>query len=147
MAMRGVGCKNHICLIFSIEIVGGLANEEKMYLLKNEISNIKWKIPGLAEMRGEGERLWLKRNGNQLYYFGETKSYRGLEFYIKKEVTKQIIKFRGITERIAVLKLKINKWVRMTIITQQGQSKRTQRNFMLSWKKQLKKKGNISAQR
>ncbi len=34
--------------------------------------------------------LWLRRNGNQLYYFGESKGYSwGREggFYVKKEVT------------------------------------------------------------
>ncbi len=62
---------------------------------------------GLAEVRKMGEGL-LKRTNNYFYYKGETKGYRGVGFYTKKEMFSKIIEVKAISERISVLTLKMN---------------------------------------
>ncbi len=57
-----------------------------------------------------------RNNGNLLYYFGQTKGYRGVGFYIKKHLEKRLIEVKGISERIAVAKIKPNETTNLAII-------------------------------
>lgn len=57
-----------------------------------------------------------RRNGNIWYYFGSTKSFRGVGFYVKKRIASHIVKIEGVTERIVVLKIKLNEKTRVTVI-------------------------------
>lgn len=94
----------------------GLASEERIYELEKATENIKWDVLGLAEVRRTGEQLIKRTNGNLLYYYGTTKGYRGVGFYINRSITDRIVEVKGITERVAVLKLKINTSTYITII-------------------------------
>ncbi len=51
-----------------------------MYLFEKQLEKIKWDIVGLAEIRREGESLTKRHNGNEFYYYRETKGYRGWDF-------------------------------------------------------------------
>ncbi len=79
------------------------------------LEKIRWDIVGLAEVRKMGEGL-LKRTNNYFYYKGETKGYRGVGFYIKKEVFSKITKVKAISERITVLKLRVDNSTNLMII-------------------------------
>lgn len=94
----------------------GMANEERMQEFENALKDIKWDIIGLAEVRREGESLVKRKNDNYMYYYGETKGYRGVGFYIKGELEKDIIEIKSVSERVGVLKIRIEKNVVMTII-------------------------------
>lgn len=86
-----------------------------MQEFENAIRDIKWDIIVLLEMRKRGENLVKRKNGNYLYYYGETKGYRGIGFYIRGELWKNVIEVKRISERIGVLKIKIESKVTLAI--------------------------------
>jgi len=94
----------------------GLADKARMYEFEKAVKNIKWDVIGISEIRREGEKLERKVNGNLFYYYGETRGYRGTGFYIHKNVTNRVLKVKGISERISILKLKIQEKVNLNII-------------------------------
>lgn len=46
---------------------------------------IKWNILGIAEVRKHGESFKRRKNGNILYYYGTTKGYRRVGFFIDEK--------------------------------------------------------------
>ena len=94
----------------------GLANEERVQEFENALQSVKWDIIGLSEVRREGENLIRRRNGNFFYYYGETKGYRGIGFYVKEDLGKDIIEVKGITERVGILKIKIDGELVLTVL-------------------------------
>lgn len=94
----------------------GLANEARVYEFEKAVEKLRWDIIGLAETRISGEKLVRKKNGNLFYFYGETKGYRGVGFFVKQKLTKDIIVIRGVSERICYLKLKVQKNVNLLII-------------------------------
>lgn len=68
----------------------------------------------------EGEKLESKINGNLFYYFGERRGYRGTGFYLHKNVTDRVIVVKGISERISLLKLRIQENVNLSVIQVYG---------------------------
>jgi hypothetical protein len=71
-----------------------LRTSERETGLENALEGIRFKVLGLCELRKDGENIIERENGNILYYYGKAGD---------------IEEFAGISERIAVLKLKINK--------------------------------------
>ncbi len=94
----------------------GLASLERRHLLDQQIQKIKWDIIGLSEIRTVGEKLIRKKNGDYFYCFGETKGYRGVGFLIKSNITNQILEIKGISERMCLLKIKINSNIKLLIV-------------------------------
>ncbi len=94
----------------------GLATEERLYQFEKNLENVKWDIVGLGEVRRKGEKLMTRKNGNYWYYFGESKGYRGIGFYIKGYWKNKIIEMKGITERVGYIKLQIEKGVKLLVV-------------------------------
>ncbi|CAH0716463.1 unnamed protein product, partial [Brenthis ino] len=90
-----------------------LRTEERLTELELALSNIKWDVLGLSEVRRLGESIE-DRKEYILYYKGETKGNYGVGFMIKKHLERNIEEFKGISDRIAVLNLNLpsykNKW-------------------------------------
>ncbi len=63
-----------------------------------------------------GEKLIRKKNGDYFYCFGETKGYRGVGFLIKSNITNQILEIKEISERMRLLKIKINSNIKLLIV-------------------------------
>ena len=80
------------------------------------MEKVKWDIVGISEVRREGEKMERKTNGNYFYYFGETRGHRGTGFFIKNSITNKVIAVKGITERISLVKLEIEKEANLCII-------------------------------
>lgn len=76
---------------------------------------MKYDIIGLSETRREGERLTRRLNGNIWHFFGETKGFRGVGFYINKNIADEIIEIKAYNERIAVAKIKISENINLAI--------------------------------
>ncbi|MBP1527199.1 MAG: hypothetical protein H9Q66_04685 [Spiroplasma ixodetis] len=93
-----------------------MANEERLYEFEEALRDIKWDIIGLAEVRRKGEGLIRRKNGNYLYYFGETKGYKGIGFYINHRIWNKVIEIKRSTERIGIIKIEIEKKTVLTII-------------------------------
>jgi hypothetical protein len=77
--------------------------------LENALEGIRFNVLGLCELRKEGENIIERENGNILYYYGKAGGQKGVGFVVSKDYKHNIEEFAGISERIAVLKLKINK--------------------------------------
>ncbi|KAJ2946424.1 hypothetical protein O0L34_g12464 [Tuta absoluta] len=78
-----------------------------MIELKNALEKVKWDIIGLSEIRREGniieEHDWCIFN-----YFGEKKGENGVGFIVRKEHKENISEFKGISDRVALLNIKIH---------------------------------------
>ncbi|XP_063391796.1 uncharacterized protein LOC134677293 [Cydia fagiglandana] len=74
--------------------------------LRNALKEIKWDILGLCETRRLGTNI-NEYDDFILFSVGETKGQYGVGFLVKKELKKHILEFKGISERVAVLRLKI----------------------------------------
>ncbi len=98
----------------------GLATEERLYELEKALENVKWDILGISEVRRVGENLIKRTNGNIFYYYGKTKGFRGVGFYVNEKWRSSIIELKSINERLAVLKMKINKSIPRTCIQVYG---------------------------
>lgn len=90
-----------------------LRTAEKLLELEIALGNIKWDILGMSEVRRIGNCI-KEYDDYILYYIGETKGQFGVGFMVKKHLKKQIIEFKGISERIALLNIQLqgykNKW-------------------------------------
>ena len=87
-----------------------------MYEFDEAIKYINWDVIGISEVRREGEKLERKENGNLFYYYGETRGYRGTRFFIHQNITNRVVEIKGISERISILKLRIQEKVNLNII-------------------------------
>ncbi len=94
----------------------GLANDDRLYLFEREVEKIRWDIIGISEVRRMGEKLLERKTGNYFYYYGTTKGYRGIGFYISKKLKDRVVQIRGISERIGLLKLKLDDRTKIVIL-------------------------------
>ena len=53
---------------------------------------------------------------NYLYFYGQTKGYKGIGFYVNKQLVGRVLEVKGITERIGILKLKLENKVNLMIM-------------------------------
>lgn len=83
-----------------------LRTEESLQEFIHSIQNIKWDIIGLSEVRRLGETIE-EYDQFLLYYKGETPGRHGVGFLIKKTLKTFITEIIGISERIAILNIKI----------------------------------------
>jgi exonuclease III len=93
-----------------------MVGEERMCEFENALEKINWEIVGLSEVRRIGENLIKRKNGNYFYYFGETKGYRGVGFYINAKIWNKVYEIKSVNERICTLKIDYSKRIKMTII-------------------------------
>ncbi len=93
--------------------------------LKNEVNTLEFeaaieksniKIMGLSEIRRSGKKIIETREGNILCYVGNEKGQAEVGFWVDKNFKKSMIEFQGITDRIAVMKLKLKRNSRLTLI-------------------------------
>ena len=93
-----------------------LSSEERLYELETACNAIKWDVIGPAEVRRKGKRLVQRKNGNYLYYFGETSGQKGVGFYINGRMWGNVEEIKGVTERICLMRLRVEKKVKTVII-------------------------------
>lgn len=82
-----------------------LRTEESLKELEIAISNIKWEILGISEMRRPGEGIE-EKNDYIMFHKGEHTGQKGVGFLIKSKLKKNIIGFEGVSDRIAAVHLK-----------------------------------------
>lgn len=94
-----------------------LLSDDRLDQLQIELAKIQWDIVGLAEVRRRGENLMCLPSGHTLYYKGQEQiSQAGVGFIINSKWSPNVLQFKGISERVAFLTLKINKRTEMKII-------------------------------
>lgn len=82
-----------------------LLSKDRLVELDEALTEIKWDVIGLAEIRRPSEQLFIKENGNLFYHYGKTKGQMGVGFYVHKRWRHKIQEVKAISERIAILKL------------------------------------------
>lgn len=94
-----------------------LINNERLLQLEEELSSIKWDIMGLAEGRRRGEALMQIKSGHYLYHIGkEDESVGGVGFLINKSIAPNITTYKGISDRVAYIILRLNRKTTLKII-------------------------------
>ena len=83
-----------------------LREEEDLTELMYALKHIKWDVLGLSEVRRMGENI-VVHSDYLLFHIGETPGQYGVGFIIKKQITEYVEGFVGISERIAIINLKL----------------------------------------
>lgn len=83
-----------------------LKNDENLTELIHALKQIKWDIVGLSEVRRMGERI-ISYPDFLLCHIGTTPGHHGVGFIIKKHLENYVESFVGISERIALLNIKL----------------------------------------
>lgn len=92
-----------------------LKHQENLDELEYAFQNSNLDIIGLAEIRREGDTIITTKLGNLLCYIGTKGGQRGVGFLIKENLSQKISEFRGISDRIALVKFNLEKQT-LTII-------------------------------
>ena len=95
-----------------------IAEDHKLDQLLMELDNIKWHIVGISEThRMEEELIQLKVSNHLFYNKGRDDTKRsGVGFLVNKNIAGNIISFNSISDRVAWLKVKLNKRYTLKII-------------------------------
>ncbi|XP_037780209.1 craniofacial development protein 2-like [Penaeus monodon] len=93
-----------------------LSEDYHLEYLVNEISNIKWDVIGISEMRRPGENATQLPNQHILFHKGNDKKQRGVGFLIHKKLKGNITEFHATSDRVASVKIKISKRYDIKII-------------------------------
>ena len=81
-----------------------------MIELEEEISRIKWNIIGLSAVRRKGKgSIILNNTGHTLYQSGSDEQRHGVGFMVNKNIAHNVISFRGLSDRVSELTVRINK--------------------------------------
>ena len=97
--------------------VRSLLGEDRLVELEEELKQVKWNIIGLAETRRHGECITKLVSGNVLYTIGQdNKSQAGVGFLVHKDIAKNVIEFKGGSERTAMIIVKLNSKYSVKII-------------------------------
>ena len=87
-----------------------LSSDDRVIELGDEISRMKWNIIGLSEVRRKGKgSIILNNSGHTVYYSGSDEQRYGVGFMVNKNIAHNVISFRGLPDREAVLTVCINK--------------------------------------
>lgn len=86
-----------------------LSTNEKVEELENALTNIKWNILGLSEVRRTGESITKLRSGHTLYNKGhEDSKIYGVGFMIHRDMNHEITNYVGISDRMAYITIRIS---------------------------------------
>ena len=73
-------------------------------------------IIGISEVRKEGTELATLRNGHLFYHVGNGNSQAGVGFLVHKTLAGNAIEFKGNSDRICLVFVRLNKKCRVTVI-------------------------------
>lgn len=112
--------KNKFKSLDSIRIgtlnVRTLKDETNLLELENAFKEKKVSILGLAEIRRKNEKIIQLKSGNILCHSDSTGGQRGVGFLIDKKFKDQIVEFKSISERLAILKVEQKEGYTLTLI-------------------------------
>lgn len=94
-----------------------LKTEESLMELEKSLEKINFDILGLCEMRRLDEKIE-EREGYILFQKGIIAGQRGVGFMIKKSLKENIVELIGISDRLAVLNIKLPGYKKIWTITQ-----------------------------
>lgn len=81
-------------------------SQESLLELENALETIHWDILGLSEVRRADEKI--EEHDKYIFYYKNViAGLNGVGFMVKKYLKNEILEFRGISDRIAVLNIKL----------------------------------------
>ena len=81
------------------------------------MDRINFDIVGICETGRKGEGcLTLNKSGHQFYYKGGNTHQNGIGFIVNKNIAGNVTSFKGISDRVAQLTIKINSKYHLNII-------------------------------
>ena len=80
------------------------------------MENIQWDIIGISEVRKKGTELATLRNGHLFYHVGNENSQAGVGFLIHKTLAGNAIEFKGISDRVCLISVRLNKKFKVNVI-------------------------------
>ncbi|XP_050677287.1 craniofacial development protein 2-like [Leptidea sinapis] len=86
--------------------VRSISSPERLLEFEKALDDIKWDIIGLSEVRRMGECIE-EYDNYLLYHNGETPGLYGVGFLLKKYLSSKVEEIIGISERIAILNIKL----------------------------------------
>lgn len=87
-----------------------LSSDSRTTEFETELTKIKFDIIGICETRWKGEGcITLKESGHNVYYKGGDTHQRGVGFVVHKNIAGNIKSFKGVSDRVAQITIKINK--------------------------------------
>ena len=93
-----------------------LSSDDRLHELEDKLDRINFDIVGVCEIRGKGEGcLTLNKSGHQFYYKGGNTHQNGISFIVNKNIASNVTSFKGISDRVAQLTIKIIWQVRNTV--------------------------------
>lgn len=98
--------------------VRSLVGDDKYLELEEALNCSKYKIDilGLSEIKRVGDKIIKTKNGNLFCFIGTTPGMRGVGFIVDKKWGDNLLEYRGISDRLALLKIKLDKGKNLTII-------------------------------
>jgi exonuclease III len=94
-----------------------LSSDDRFTEFENELERIKFEIIGISETRRKGEGcLTLSNSGHQFYYKGGTTAHRGVGFIVHRSIAGNVTSFKGVSDRVAQLTIRINSKYHLNII-------------------------------
>ncbi len=86
-----------------------LSSDDRLQELEDELDRINFDIVGICETRRKGEGcITLTNSGHQFYYKGGDTCHKGVGFIVNKSIAGNITSFKGVSDRVAQLTIKIN---------------------------------------
>ena len=83
-----------------------LREDGKLEELTHELDRYRWNVLGLSEVRKRGVNEIQTIEGHKLYYIGNDKKHiNGVGFVIHSEITRMVMCFNPINERLATIRL------------------------------------------
>ena len=99
--------------------VRSLKDNYKFLQLEKEFEHHNIDILGLAEVRRNGENI-IKTKKENIWYYSDSDGHRGVGFLINKKYEKNIVKFMGVNDRIAMVEIELNNKVRIIVVQVHG---------------------------
>ena len=94
-----------------------LSSDDRLHELEDELDRINFDIVGICETRRKGEGcLTLNKSGHQFYYKGGSTHQNGIGFIVNENTAGNVTSFKGISDRVVQLIIKINSKYHLNII-------------------------------
>ena len=84
--------------------------------MDTELENVHWDIICFSEVRRKGIELATLHNGHLYYHVGNDNSQAGVGLLVHKTLAGNVIEFKGISGRICVVSVRLNKKCRVNVI-------------------------------
>nr|XP_037870351.1 uncharacterized protein LOC119629240 [Bombyx mori] len=94
-----------------------LKSKEKLLELEQALNHINWDILGISDVRRSAEKIE-EHDEYILYYKNEQPGIYGVGFLVKKYLKNNIIEFKGVSNRIAILNITLPGYKNPTSIVQ-----------------------------